>query len=100
MAFHLAIERASHNNVLAKSGQLLRNLMRQWLFYKVALPGMSLQVLKRHLAIFRAISQHKPLAARREMRMHLEEAAVVVTKVIRDRTLGKKLGRRRSKAIG
>ena len=100
MAFHLAIARASHNHVLAKSVQLLRNLMRQWLFHKVAIPGMGGQVLKRHLAIFRAISHHKPLAARREMRIHLEEAAVVVTQVIRERTLEKKLGRRKAQVIG
>jgi GntR family transcriptional repressor for pyruvate dehydrogenase complex len=92
MAFHLAIARASHNNLLAKSVQLLRNLMRQWLFYKVAIPGMGAQVLKRHLAIYRAISQHKPLAARREMRMHLEEASAVVTEVIRERGTKAKRG--------
>jgi GntR family transcriptional repressor for pyruvate dehydrogenase complex len=96
MAFHLAIAHAAHNHVLAKSVQLLRNLMRQWLFYKVALPGIGAQVLKRHLAIFRAISQHKALAARREMRLHLEEAAVIVTQVIRERTQEKKLGRRKT----
>jgi GntR family transcriptional repressor for pyruvate dehydrogenase complex len=90
MAFHLAIARASHNNVLAKSVQLLRNMMRQWLFYKVALPGMGPHVLKRHLTIFRAISQHKPVVARREMRMHLEEASAMVTQVIKERTMQKK----------
>jgi GntR family transcriptional repressor for pyruvate dehydrogenase complex len=88
MAFHLAIARASHNNVLAKSVQLLRNLMRQWLYYKVLMPEAAPRVLKRHLAIARAISQHKPLAARREMRLHLEEAMVLVTRVIKERKLG------------
>jgi DNA-binding GntR family transcriptional regulator len=74
--------------------------MRQWLFYKVTIPGMGSQVLKRHLAIFRAIAQHKPLAARREMRLHLEEAAVVITQAIRERMLERKLGRKTTKAIG
>jgi GntR family transcriptional repressor for pyruvate dehydrogenase complex len=90
MAFHLAIARASHNNVLAKSVQLLRNLMRQWLYYKVLMPEAAPRVLKRHLAISRAIKQGKPIVARREMRLHLEEAMVMVTRVIKERTLEKK----------
>jgi GntR family transcriptional repressor for pyruvate dehydrogenase complex len=97
MSFHLAIARASHNNVLAKSVQLLRNLMRQWLYYKVMMPQAAPIILKRHLAIFRAISQHKPVAARREMRLHLEEAAEMVTQVIQQRRtdkLGKQNGLR------
>jgi DNA-binding FadR family transcriptional regulator len=89
MAFHLAIARASHNNVLAKSVQLLRNLMRQWLYYKVMMPNVAPVVLKRHAAIFRAIAQRKPLVARREMRLHLEEAAEMVTHVIQQRRTAK-----------
>jgi GntR family transcriptional repressor for pyruvate dehydrogenase complex len=85
MAFHLAIARASHNNVLAKSVQLLRNLMRQWLFYKVLIPDVAPRIMKRHLAIYRAISQRKPVAARREMRLHLDEAMVMVAGVIKQR---------------
>jgi GntR family transcriptional repressor for pyruvate dehydrogenase complex len=92
MAFHLAIARASHNNVLAKAVQLLRNLMRQWLYYKVLLPEAAPRVLKRHVAIARAITQHKPVVARREMRLHLEEAMMVVTHVIKQRDLEKKRG--------
>jgi GntR family transcriptional repressor for pyruvate dehydrogenase complex len=41
MAFHLAIARASHNNPLANAVQLLRNLMRHWLFYKVHRPAQA-----------------------------------------------------------
>jgi GntR family transcriptional repressor for pyruvate dehydrogenase complex len=89
MAFHLAIARASHNNLLANSVQLLRNLMRQWLFYKVLIPEVAPRILKRHLAIFRAIAQHKPIAARRQMRLHLEEASVLVVRVIKQRNSGR-----------
>ena len=85
MAFHLAIARASHNNPLANAVQLLRNLMRYWLFYKVLIPEVAPRILKRHLAIFRAIAQRKPIAARRQMRLHLEEATVLVERVIRQR---------------
>jgi len=82
MAFHLAIARASHNNVLAKSVQLLRNLLRQWLFQKVLVPNVAPVILKRHAAIYRAIAHRKPIAARREMRLHLEEASAMVSQVI------------------
>lgn len=85
MAFHLAIAHASHNHVLAKAVQLLRNLMRQWLFYKVLIPDVAPRILKRHLAVYRAIAQHKPIAARREMRLHLDEAMVMVAGVIKER---------------
>ena len=85
MAFHLAIARASHNTPLANSVQLLRNLMRYWLFYKVLIPEVAPRILKRHLAIFRAIAQRKPSTARRQMRLHLEEATVLVERVIRQR---------------
>jgi GntR family transcriptional regulator, transcriptional repressor for pyruvate dehydrogenase complex len=85
MAFHLAIAHASHNHVLAKAVQLLRNLMRQWLFYKVLIPDVAPRILKRHLAVYRAIAQHKPVAARREMRLHLDEAMVIVAAVIKER---------------
>lgn len=89
MAFHLAVARASHNNVLAKSVQLLRNLMRQWLFYKVLVPNVAPLILKRHAAIHRAIAQRNPRAARREMRLHLEEASEMVTQVIQLRRSAK-----------
>jgi GntR family transcriptional regulator, transcriptional repressor for pyruvate dehydrogenase complex len=85
MAFHLAISRASHNSILANSVQLLRNMMRQWLYYKVLLPEAAPRVLKRHVAISRAIAHRKPISARREMRLHLEEAMKLVVHVIKER---------------
>jgi len=85
MSFHLAISRAAHNTVLANSVQLLRNMMRQWLYYKVLMPEAAPRVLKRHLAVSRAIAQRKPAAARREMRLHLEEAMQLVVHVIKQR---------------
>jgi GntR family transcriptional repressor for pyruvate dehydrogenase complex len=85
MAFHLATARASHNNPLANSVQLLRNLMRHWLFYKVLIPEVAPRILKRHVAVYRALAQHKPIAARRQMRLHLEETMVLVERVIEQR---------------
>ena len=83
MAFHLALAAAAENTVLANAVQLLRNLMRQWLHYKVLIPEVPPKVLRRHAAIYRSIAQHKPAAARREMRLHLQETMQLVAYVVK-----------------
>ena len=82
MAFHLAISAAAHNEVMRNAVQLLRNLTRQWIYFKLLLPNVPPTVLKRHEAIYRAISQRKPAAARSAMRRHLEETMTLVTQVV------------------
>jgi GntR family transcriptional repressor for pyruvate dehydrogenase complex len=82
MAFHLAIAAAAHNNVLQNAVQLLRNLTRQWIYFKLMLPDVPHTVLKRHEAIYRAIQQRKPATARSAMRRHLDETMTLVTKVV------------------
>ncbi|HEX4066745.1 MAG TPA: hypothetical protein VHZ09_12040 [Acidobacteriaceae bacterium] len=72
---------AAQNTVLANAVQLLRNLMRQWLYYKV---------LKRHAAIHRAVAQHNPAAARKEMRLHLQETMELVAFVVQQHEKVKK----------
>jgi GntR family transcriptional repressor for pyruvate dehydrogenase complex len=83
MAFHLALASAAENTVLANAVQLLRNLMRQWLHYKVLIPDVPAKVLRRHAAIYRAIQQRSPNSARREMRLHLEETMELVAFVVK-----------------
>jgi GntR family transcriptional regulator, transcriptional repressor for pyruvate dehydrogenase complex len=85
MAFHIAVSTAARNEVLRNAVQLLRNLMRQWIHYKLLIPNVASIVLKRHIAIYRAISQRKPAAARKAMRCHLEETMKLVTHVIEER---------------
>jgi GntR family transcriptional repressor for pyruvate dehydrogenase complex len=82
MSFHLAVAAAAHNEVLKNAVQLLRNITRQWLFYKVLIPNVAPAVLKRHEAIYRAIAAHKPNAARSAMRQHLEETMALVIQVV------------------
>jgi GntR family transcriptional repressor for pyruvate dehydrogenase complex len=82
MSFHLAVASAAHNEVLKNAVQLLRNITRQWLFYKVLIPNVAPTVLKRHEAIYRAIAAHKPNAARSAMRKHLEETMALVIQVV------------------
>ncbi len=82
MSFHLAIAAAAHNEVLRNAVQLLRNITRQWLYYKVLIPNVAPIVLKRHEAIYRAIAARKPSAARTAMRRHLEETMQLVIQVV------------------
>jgi GntR family transcriptional regulator, transcriptional repressor for pyruvate dehydrogenase complex len=87
MGFHLAISSGARNDVLRNAVQLLRNLTRQWIYFKLLAPGAPEGVLKRHQAIYKAIASRNAVAARRAMRRHLEE---VMTLVIQDReTTGK-----------
>lgn len=85
MAFHMAVSAAAQNGVLTNAVHLLRNLMRQWIYYKLLIPDIPEIVLKRHVAIYRAISAGKPNAARTAMRSHLEETTELVTRVVEQR---------------
>ncbi len=85
MAFHLAVSGAAQNGVLRNAVQLLRNLMRQWILYKLMIPDVPEIVLKRHTSIYKAIAAHKPNAARSAMRLHLEETIKLVTHVVKER---------------
>jgi DNA-binding FadR family transcriptional regulator len=71
--------------VLLNAVQLLRNLMRQWIHYKLLIPDVPEVVLKRHVAIYKAIAARKPAAARTAMRQHLEETMTLVTHVVEQR---------------
>lgn len=82
MSFHLAVAAAAHNEPLQNAVQLLRNITRQWLKYKVQMPNVAASVLKRHQAVYRAIASGKPNAARLAMRKHLEETQQLVIQVV------------------
>ena len=84
MAFHLAVATAAQNEVLQNAVQLLRNLMRQGIYYKLLMPGVHRPILKGHVAIYQAILRHKPRAARNAMRRHLEETMQLVTRAIQE----------------
>ena len=82
MAFHLAIASSARNDVLRNAVQLLRNLMRQWIRFKLLMPDVPETVLKRHEAIYRAIARRKPALARKAMLQHLEETMRLETQVV------------------
>lgn len=82
MAFHMAVSAGARNGVMRNAVQLLRNLLRQWISYKLLIPDVLQMVLKRHSAIYRAIAARRPNAARNAMRLHLEETMNLVTHVV------------------
>jgi GntR family transcriptional repressor for pyruvate dehydrogenase complex len=89
MSFHLAVAAAAHNEVLRNAVQLLRNITRQWLKYKVQMPNVAASVLKRHEAVYRAIASRKPKAARLAMRKHLEETQQLVIMVVEKHSISR-----------
>jgi GntR family transcriptional regulator, transcriptional repressor for pyruvate dehydrogenase complex len=89
VAFHVAISSAAQNDVLHNAAQLLRNLLRQWIYFNLALPGVSAIALKHHHTVYRAILQRKPAMARRAMRMHLSETMALVKHSIKHKGQGK-----------
>jgi GntR family transcriptional repressor for pyruvate dehydrogenase complex len=97
MAFHIAVSTAAQNELLVNAVQLLRNLMRQSLQYKLMIPNIAAEVLKSHTAIYRAITSRKPAAARTAMRRHLEETTRHVTHVMEQRKGDRKEKNRRTK---
>ena len=85
MAFHLAVAQAAHNGLLQNAVQLLRNLMRQWIYLKLLIPDVPRRVLKQHEAIYKAIRLRDGDMARTRMRKHLDDTLLLVTQVMRDR---------------
>jgi GntR family transcriptional regulator, transcriptional repressor for pyruvate dehydrogenase complex len=85
MAFHLAVAQAAHNGVLQNAVQLLRNLMRQWIYLKLLIPDVPTRVLAQHVSIYDAIRTRNAEAARTAMRKHLDDTVLLVTQVMRER---------------
>jgi GntR family transcriptional regulator, transcriptional repressor for pyruvate dehydrogenase complex len=82
MSFHLAVAAAAHNAVLQNAVQLLRNLMRQWLYLKLMIPDVPGSVLRQHQAIYHAIRARDTEAARKAMWEHLQSTVRLVSQVM------------------
>lgn len=83
MAFHLAIAAAAHNEVLRNAVQLLRNLMRQWIYLKLLIPEVPGRVCEQHQVIYEAIRQGDPEGASKAMQFHLDETAHLVLDIVK-----------------
>jgi len=82
MRFHMAIAQAAHNPILANAGQLLRNLVRQWILLKHKVPGATAKSLRHHERIYDAIRQRDPARARAEMHNHIATSGRVVIELV------------------
>ena len=82
MRFHAAIADAAHNQVLANSVQLLRNLVTPWLLLKHKLPAEPSKSFASHDQIYDAILHRDPKRAGEEMRRHLSSSGHIVIEVV------------------
>jgi DNA-binding FadR family transcriptional regulator len=82
MAFHLAVARAAHDELLANAAQLIRSVMKHWIHLKLMMRDVPEMAIVRHKAIFAAIRTRNPESARRLMQDHLNETASLITKVV------------------
>lgn len=98
MAFHLAVAAAAHNGVLQNAVQLMRNLMRQWIYLKLLMPNVPGRVLNQHEAIYAAIRVRDSQAARGAMRKHLDDTVALVTQVVEQNVARARKARRPSRA--
>jgi len=85
MPFHLAVAEAAHNGVLQNAVQLLRNLMRQWIYLKLLIPDVHTRVLRQHEAIYDEIRARDAEDARSAMLKHLNDTVMLVTQVMQQR---------------
>ena len=88
LGFHAALAKASHNSVLMRFLNELRQPMRHWMEQKAKYDWGYDQVIEQHQTILNAIEAHDPETAQSAMRIHLELAgeklvsAIVGTKSI------------------
>jgi GntR family transcriptional repressor for pyruvate dehydrogenase complex len=71
LVFHMAIANASHNSVLARFLEELRQPVRSWMEQKASLFGGYDQVFEQHEKVLQAILARDPAKARKAMRDHL-----------------------------
>ena len=69
--FHLAIAKASKNQVLHELLVPIRSVLQEFIAKSQELPGMKQNAHEHHVRILAALRQRKPEKAKREMRTHL-----------------------------
>lgn len=83
LRFHIAIAEAAHNQVLLNSVQLLRNLMKQSIRFKLQVPGAAARVLEQHEEILLAIQMRDAERARGAMSSHLSTMGKLLMEAVR-----------------
>ena len=88
LVFHMAIANASHNSVLARFLEELRQPVRTWMEQKAPLFGGYDQVYEQHEAVFNAILARDPARAQKAMREHLEAVGERLAAALLERRTG------------
>jgi GntR family transcriptional repressor for pyruvate dehydrogenase complex len=85
LVFHMSIAKASHNSVLARFLEELRQPLKNWMEQKASLFGGNYSLFEEHDAIFNAIQERNPEQARRAIREHIESAGKRLTAILLER---------------
>src|SRR5271168_1783390 len=70
--FHLAIGHAASSRILMNALQLIRNLLQKWILSAVAVESVPEKACEQHRRILLAIKNRDGVAARKQMRNHLQ----------------------------
>jgi len=85
LVFHTAIATASHNSVLARFLEELRQPVKNWMEQKASLFGGYDRVFEQHDTILKAIQARDPLKARKAMKDHLKAVGERLTAALLER---------------
>ncbi len=88
LVFHMAVANASHNSVLARFLEELRQPVRQWMEQKASLFGGYDRVYEQHEAVFKAILARDSALAQRMIKEHLEAVGERLTAALLERRTG------------
>lgn len=88
LVFHTAIANASHNSVLTRFLEELRQPVKNWMEQKASLFGGYDRVYEQHEAVFKAILARDPAGAQKAMREHLEAVGERLTAALLERRTG------------
>lgn len=85
LVFHTAIANASHNSVLARFLEELRQPVKNWMEQKASLFGGYDRVYEQHEKILDALQARDPVMAKKAMREHLEAVGERLTAALLER---------------
>jgi GntR family transcriptional repressor for pyruvate dehydrogenase complex len=88
LVFHMAIANASHNSVLARFLEELRQPVKNWMEQKASLFGGYDRVYEQHEAVFKALLARDPARAQKSMREHLDAVGERLTAALLERETG------------
>jgi GntR family transcriptional repressor for pyruvate dehydrogenase complex len=88
LVFHTAIAKASHNSVLARFLEELRQPVKNWMEQKASLFGGYDRVYEQHEVVLKAILARDPARAQKAIREHLEAVGERLTAALLERRTG------------